>query len=346
MDFDIVIATRNRRLALQHSIPLMLSQSRLPRKLIVVDASDDFAGDEEVIREIFGRYQSSCALEIHATDPGLAIQRNFSLSRVVSPIVFFPDDDAIWFSGFAEGIMSVYERDTCNSIAGVCGAEKGEPPAAFFAEEKPRYTVAKRDRSRFVAPIFKAFERRFLRDPLFETGSEKIGTRIAPDWLSEENAELCEQMTGFRMTFRTEAIRSIGFDEALGKYALFEDYDASFGVLNLGLLALARSANVYHYRSPEMRTAGFEWGAIHILNRAYVVCKSSGPQSSARRHLIRYSRYKVFRYLLQTNSKYGRRRLAGAIRALAYIPALLQAPRDQLRAEYLKARHLCREHTN
>lgn len=41
MDFDLVIVTRNRAAILRRSIPLMLAQSRLPRRLLVVDSSDD-----------------------------------------------------------------------------------------------------------------------------------------------------------------------------------------------------------------------------------------------------------------------------------------------------------------
>ena len=41
LDFDVVIATRNRPQALELSIPLILGQSRQPKKLIVIDSSDD-----------------------------------------------------------------------------------------------------------------------------------------------------------------------------------------------------------------------------------------------------------------------------------------------------------------
>ena len=43
LGFDIVLATRNRPEALALSIPLMLSQSRQPGRLIVIDSSNDHA---------------------------------------------------------------------------------------------------------------------------------------------------------------------------------------------------------------------------------------------------------------------------------------------------------------
>jgi hypothetical protein len=41
MQYDCVIATKNRLNALRMSIPLILKQDVLPARLIVVDASDD-----------------------------------------------------------------------------------------------------------------------------------------------------------------------------------------------------------------------------------------------------------------------------------------------------------------
>ena len=51
VDFDIVIATMNRQDALLLSLPLMLTQERLPSRLIVVDASDDHQRTKRVVEE-------------------------------------------------------------------------------------------------------------------------------------------------------------------------------------------------------------------------------------------------------------------------------------------------------
>jgi hypothetical protein len=49
MEFDIVLPTRNRQMALQLSIPLMLSQSRLPLHFIVVDSSDSHSEVRQLV---------------------------------------------------------------------------------------------------------------------------------------------------------------------------------------------------------------------------------------------------------------------------------------------------------
>ena len=78
-------------------------------------------------------------------------------------------------------------------------------------------------------------------------------TLPVPDWLSAENAVLVPWMTGFRMSFRTEVVRAVGFDEALKRYAVFEDVDASFRVLKTHVLVGARNAEIYHHKAPSRR---------------------------------------------------------------------------------------------
>ena len=55
LDFDVVIATRNRPQALALSIPLILGQSRPPEKLIVIDSSDDHAAVAGIVAETVAR---------------------------------------------------------------------------------------------------------------------------------------------------------------------------------------------------------------------------------------------------------------------------------------------------
>ncbi len=53
LDFDIVLPTRNQQVVLSQSIPLMLSQSCLPRCFIVVDASDIHGKIRETAEGLF-----------------------------------------------------------------------------------------------------------------------------------------------------------------------------------------------------------------------------------------------------------------------------------------------------
>ena len=93
VDFDVVIATRNRPQALALSIPLILGQSRQPRKLIVIDSSDDHAPVAEAVAKMTARWNGRVVVEHSA--PGLPRQRNRGIAHVEAEAVIFPDDDSL-----------------------------------------------------------------------------------------------------------------------------------------------------------------------------------------------------------------------------------------------------------
>jgi glycosyltransferase involved in cell wall biosynthesis len=342
MDFDIVIATRNRLPALEISLPLVLSQSRLPRRLVIVDASDDYEEVSSTVRGIVACSNAQVDLRVLQSDPGSALQRNVGLALATSPVVLMPDDDALWFPRFSESIMEVYERDREALVGGVGGAESASPPpGALHGGDEP-YRMEARDRVQsLVGRFLDLIEYRLFPDPIFVEGNERTGARPRPDWFDKEETRLAPALPGFLMSFRTDLIRRCGFDTILGRYALFEDYDASLDVLGDHLLVEARKARVFHYRAPQKRLDGAGWGAVQILNRAYVVCKHSLPRSRARRRLRAYSCYKLLRYALQGQTRYGRQRAAGAMRALGLLGRLIEAPPDSLSETYLRLREKC-----
>ena len=346
MNYDIVLATRNRRSVLNVSIPLMLSQSRQPTNFILVDSSDDHQSIARSVREIFSAFRGQTVLKLIESKPGTAVQRNVGLNYVESEIVMFPDDDALWYPGYAESIMSIYEMDREQLIGGVPGDQANTPPPTASIQASLPYSMTLRDRINllFSKPLRRLELLPFMRETAFLEGDNKIRGKPVPKWLEEKNAQLVGPMTGFTMSFRKSSIVVHKFDENLGRYALFEDYDASLQVMETKIIVKAKGAKVFHYKSPEKRTNGFEWGTIMILNRAYIICKAAPPGSSARRYLIPYSVYKCIRYLAQCQSSYGRQRFKGAFYALRHVRGLLSSPPEGLVAAFLGAREECLKH--
>lgn len=126
--YDVVIATRNRQAVLQLSVPLMLSQTPLPANFIVVDSSDDHDGVKRALESVFKKTNTSVYLEVLRSEAGSSLQRNVGLEFVKSPVVFFPDDDAFWFEGFAKNILRVYALDVREEVGAVCGTGLLTPP--------------------------------------------------------------------------------------------------------------------------------------------------------------------------------------------------------------------------
>lgn len=338
MDYDLVLATRNRQTIVKISLPLMLAQTRLPRRFIVVDASDDHGEVRDVFESTFCRAGMPVELQIVQSKPGSSFQRNVGLRHVESPVVIFPDDDALWFPDTADNVLRVYERDLEELVGCVALTPAPIYPAEAFGFDGRPYEMEIRDRvARSIKAAVGPVEETLIPDPI-DPGRMWMkvwGQKVAPSWLAQEDAELCGPVFGFRMSFRTSVIRRIGgFDEDLGRYAMFEDSDATIAALCHSLNVLATRARVYHYRVPGARVSGREFGMMSILNRTYVVCKHSVPGSAARRMLRRYLYYKIIRYFAQCYSRYGRRRVGGALYAMSHVNELIDAPIDQLRDRY------------
>jgi glycosyltransferase involved in cell wall biosynthesis len=321
------------------SIPLILGQFRKPEQLIIVDASDDHEHVKRVVVEVAG--DTSVELKIVYTKVNLSHQRNVGLEYVKSPVVMFPDDDSLWWPGFAEAIMHIYERDINGDIGGVCGRETIQPPPDVNIAVGNVYKMTISDRIRQkIGKLRHKFDYRFCPDPLWLYGRSRWNVHPLPKWFEEEDIALVEMMTGFRMTFRTEIIRECGFDEDFcihTGYSAYGDIMPSFHVLQTRLLVGAHRALVYHYRYPGERTSGFKFGFFTQLNRAYLVCRYSPPGSAARKALKRFAIYKAMQYALGVHSKYERDRVRGVLMALRFMGELLKAPPNQLRECYLES---------
>ena len=338
-----MIATRNRTEALKISVPLILNQDQPPRRLIIVDASDDHEAAQQLISHI--AHDGEVGLEVLVSEPNNARQRNIGLARVVSPVVIFPDDDSLWWPGVGEAIMRIYERDKEGDIGGVCGRETRKPPPGIHLAKHDGNKMRISDRVRQqIERVRHKFDDRFCPDPQWVHGRSRWNVRPVPTWLSNENAKLVEYMGGFRMSFRTEVIRQFGgFNEDLGAYvgwAACEDADASFSVMRERLVVGAHDAKVFHYKAPNRRAGGFELGFITLLNRVYVVARHAPPGSPAYRALKRWGIYKLLLYLLEAHCQFGRARVRGTMRALQLMNILLKSGPDQLRQRYLE---LCQQ---
>ncbi len=333
LTYAVVLVTRNRPAAVSLSLPIILGQTRPPAQVIVVDSSDDPAATRAAVQAAADG--SGRPVEVLPSAPGTSLQRNLGLARVEHPVVLFPDDDSLLEPGTMAEVMAIYERDREGVVGGVCTAEALEAPAGLAPRRAAAYRMTAADRLRkLAAPLRYHLERNVLADPFLSVGRRCLKRLAAPAWLAERNAVPVEWMTGFRMSFRTEAIRRVGFDEALGTYALFEDTDASLRVLGSKLLVGARNTAIYHYKSPERRDDGYTLGLVQSLNRAYVLARSGEMDRAIRARYVIFSLYKIAQYGTAVHDRFGRDRLRGAVRGLVLGLALVRTPPEALADTY------------
>lgn len=338
LSFDIVIATRNRPEALAISIPLILGQDRLPDRLIVIDSSDDHAPVAATVARAVQGFGGEVIVE--HSEKGLTRQRNVGLRHVAADVVMFPDDDSLWHPGTASAIMQAYERDP--RVAGVCAADATEPPPGALPEGAYAMTRAQARESALML-LRNRLERKLTGlNPLLHLGGLIKSRAPRFDWLGADDCVVVEQMTGYRMTYRTACIKQVGFNEAFSGYSLCEDIDASFSMAAFGVLIGARRARVYHHKFPARRANGRALGVMSIANRAYVVAKhaidaglSADEAREARRKMRAYARIRLLSALMGARDRFGRDQVRGMFAAMSRMNEILEAPRDELDARYL-----------
>ena len=336
--YSAVVVTRNRADALSLSLPLLMSQSRAPEEVIVVDSSDDPSQNIALIEQING--SSGIPVRFISSKASMTYQRNIGLESVRSDVVLFPDDDSLLYPDTMADVMDIYDRDESALIGGVGAGEALTPPPDVLENFQTTYTKKPTDRLKARVSLTRyALEQHFVPDPFIQVAAAKQ-SRLPPppDWLKGETAHPVPWITGFRMSFRTDVIRRIGFDEKLGRYALGEDVDAGIGVQNSHYLIGVRTPGVYHHKAPARRSNGRAMGAIQILNCSYVIAKSGEATPDVVQQARRHSRYKLFLYALSAQSEFGRARLMGARAAFRHQDALLALRGNELEELYLQLR--------
>jgi glycosyltransferase involved in cell wall biosynthesis len=341
MNYDCVIATRNRIPALRMSIPLMLAQDVLPERLIVVDSSDDHTSVKAEVTDICNVHNFGNLILVQADAPSSSRQRNIGLRHVVAPVVMFPDDDSMWFSGFASNVLSVYEADRDQAVGGVVGAATLQPPPEL---QQQIYKPGKAAIVKTALQPVRNFAEAYLAPKPFEliarsTWTKSIG--VADDI----NVKRVETFGGFRMTFRTDLVKEMGFDETLGYglgYCLYEDMDVALRIQRRGFaIVSAERAKVFHHVFPAKRANGFNYGFRQIVNYIYVCRKSAEGDRRIYSYLERYLLYRVAMYALRLSSQYGREAFFGAWAAWRNRAKLLDVELAQLQNAYMA---LCDEY--
>ena len=342
MSFDIVIATCNRPEALELSLPLMLGQSRLPGRLIVIDSSDDHMPVAAVVAKATSGWDGKVIVE-HA-ERGSALQRNIGLTHVTADVVIFPDDDSLFHPGASQAIMEVYERDTDGVIAGVCAVPERFRPPGPLPDGSYRMLGTHRREARIRKLRHRLDKRLAHLNPAIYVGQMLMARQKRPDWVGTFEVPLVEYMTGFRMSFRTDRIRAVGFDATLSGYALGEDVDASLAVARNGLLVGARPARIYHHRFPGGRPDPFRSGAIGLLNPVYVIskhmangCLSDPEKRRARARLKGFMRWRLLASILTAFRVGGLRRVRGTWMAYREGLRLMSTPHADLSEAYRAA---------
>lgn len=333
LDHAVVVATRNRLDMLTLTLPLMIAQSRPAARIVVIDRSDD----HDAVRALCRRLGegSSIPLDVHYGEAAnLPAQRNQGLALVEEAVTIFPDDDSMWYPDTAAQIMGVYEADPNGRYGAVTGVDVYEPAGAVRAGRRRERLTERRG----VMRVRNALEATFVPQPFETYGRGRTRELVGRARAEGLRHRFVGTLGGYRMSFRTDLARRLGFDPVLGSrvgYGVHEDKDLALRVLREGaLIAVAENARVFHNVHPGKRAGGVEYGFFHILNYAYVCRKVMRADDPAQKAARRYLAYKVALYGLRRADPYDRDVHRGAQAGLLAAEQVLRAAPHDLADRY------------
>lgn len=244
---SLIIPTYNRVYDLENCLRSILTQTRRPEELVVVD---DGALDVVPLWDDLQQAGISCKY-VRKDKPGLTESRNLGVSLATKDILFFLDDDVILEPEYLAEIMKVYEYDLESGIGGVGGAMTNKPPLTLLRKIRRIWNI----------PFFvcgrqegKVLPSGFGTD--FGTTPYPLTTPTDVDFLD-----------GGVSSYRKEIFREFIFTDAYRRYGFGEDKDFSYRVSRKFRLVFTPKAKLVHLESSTMRPDMRTWGRKFIIGR-------------------------------------------------------------------------------
>jgi GT2 family glycosyltransferase len=322
----------NREECLVQSLRTNANQTRPPKQIIVVDASENWAETRRsVLNTLAPDFPDIEWIYLQSPQRSLTHQRNIGLAECRADVGFFLDDDSFMYRDCAEEVMRVYEADPSEKIGGVCtwieGAPEGTPPS-------PRAGASGAILSRWLGQVlmdtwdaqslFLPYDGHYHRRALDHADPKQVGP--------------ASLFHGCRMTYRTAVVRKVGgFDEMLVGVAFCEDGDCSYRVSQIRTIAVAKRARIFHQAA--------QGGRVNArANTALVLANAVALYHVHHSESLRWWRVTAFRFLLRrtvlellrdcARMRGGMPHVLGALDALRLAPKILWRDVDSLKREY------------
>ena len=257
MKISVIICTRNRFEDLTKTLPSLVSQTRLPDEIIIVDSSDN-----EQSKKYITSIHLPFSVRYFHTRAGLTLQRNYGIQESIGDLIFFFDDDVDLDVNYLSAVEKVFVNDRLNKIGAVGGR-------IVASENKNLFSV----RVKLEKVIFATI--RFI----FGLVGNRNGKFYWSGMPSHPHATIkngfIECLSGCCMAFRREVFNKIQFDENLTGYGLMEDVDISKQTLDAGYkIYYQTSATLIHNESPMNRLKVQQWAEMSVINYDYLFRKN------------------------------------------------------------------------
>jgi GT2 family glycosyltransferase len=220
--YSVVIPTKDRPEAASATVQNLLDQSRLPDRIVVVDAS---AAAYEPSTELVERADGlGVDLLVVSSRPSVHAQRNLGVRRAETPVVLLLDDDVRIPPNYAETLLARWESAGLDAFGGIQGTPADVPRQGTVARTLRRLAMLS-----YVDPAGEAMTLR--RSGRVRFVPEPRGPVQVPVLASGATA------------YRTELALAHPFDERFPGYTPGGDLEMSFRVASQAPL----------FQTPEVR---------------------------------------------------------------------------------------------
>ncbi|MDC0738713.1 glycosyltransferase family 2 protein [Cognatishimia sp. SS12] len=335
LSWSLTICTYNRPHFLLPMVGYVAQQTRLPREVVIVDASDDWQDSKAALLAAYPEFWETVTLtHVPAKVRAVAYQRNQALDLTSGDIVFSLDDDIYLYPDTADTIMRIYEADPEQRIAMVGALFADLPPEAAQEDDSavvdsPAPGLKQRLRSWLEAQM--TLDRHFVpygkpvdRSPLEEL---TLPVRVFATGL----------INGGRMTFRRGYGVQTRWSELLRYYATHEDSDFSYRMSAHGRLVTAPDARLFHADGNERVLKPYRVNLIRVRNMMALTRVSSARKPISALKLMRsFLKYAALYALIDPIRK---RFTLPTVRAYLYgalqVPFFLFAPIRDFKSWYI-----------
>ena len=236
--YSAVIPTKDRPEAVEEAVGVLLDQTRLPARIVVVDASVPASGPSPALAARAARL--GVDLVVASSRPSTSAQRNLGARLAETPVVLFLDDDVRVPPQYADVLLAHWEAARLDALGGIAGTPAVVPRQGRAARALRRLTMLN-----YVDPSAEAMSLR---------RSGKV--RFVPE---PRRAVQVPALGAGATAYRTELVLAHPFDERFPGYAPGEDLDLAVRVATAAPLVQTPAVRWTHLWDPRERTSPTRW---------------------------------------------------------------------------------------
>ena len=229
-NISIIIPTRNRIHLLIDCIDSILSQSYLPKEIIIVDSSSN-GNFSETIKNKFSDEKKPMLRYVSTSIANANFQRNLGISMTECDLVTFLDDDTILDQNYLSEINSFFSKYGTQGTGAVSGRILSKQ--TFKYESFKPFSI-----SLLVSKIFL----------LWHYGDGKFQTSGIPTLIDPKINQLqeIEYIHGGSATLPRNILNEFSFDEKMPCWSVFEDDDLALRISKKYKMYWLPTAFLYH----------------------------------------------------------------------------------------------------